>query len=79
MFIPILKVWDPEYPWDVRVEKIALSPAPGHTVHLTARNREGKSTAELVPEAHIHRLGWRHLLGTSGNALVMFPALFNPL
>ncbi len=30
----ILKIWDGDYPWDVRVEKVATALAEaGHTVH----------------------------------------------
>jgi len=72
-------VWDAEYPWDVRVEKIArtLTDA-GHAVHLVARNRRGEQITERLPEGTVHRLTpWRwapRLL----NAASMFPAFFNP-
>ena len=35
----ICKIWDADYPWDVRVEKVARSlTEAGHEVHLVARN-----------------------------------------
>ena len=38
----ILKVYDGEYPWDVRVEKIVGSLiSAGHEVRLVCRNRRG--------------------------------------
>src|SRR5690606_13666302 len=53
----ICKVWDAEYPWDVRVEKIARSLSEaGHTVHLVARNRDRRPTEEQLEECHVHRL-----------------------
>jgi glycosyltransferase involved in cell wall biosynthesis len=75
----ICKVWDSDYPWDVRVQKVAgsLSDA-GHEVHLVARNRKRLADREKLHEAAVHRLHpWRVLPAGLDGAL-MFPAFFNP-
>ena len=76
----ICKVWDAEYPWDVRVEKIARSLSEaGHTVHLVARNRDRRPTEEQLEECRVHRLApLPPVLGAGVNAASMFPAFFNP-
>jgi glycosyltransferase involved in cell wall biosynthesis len=75
----VLYVWDDEYPWDVRVEKVcAALTAAGHDVHITARNRRRAPTSERRPEGTVHRLrpwGW---LGRRLDAIAAFPAFFNP-
>ena len=38
----ICKVWDADYPWDVRVEKVSRSLGREHDVHLVARNGKRK-------------------------------------
>ena len=74
----ILYVWDADYPWDVRLEKIcrALRGA-GHDVHIAARNRNSAPQHEQLPEGVVHRMPvWprmRRLDRTLG-----FPAFFNP-
>jgi glycosyltransferase involved in cell wall biosynthesis len=77
--LTVCKVWDSEYPWDVRVEKIAraLTDA-GHTVHLVARNRRGDAVTERLSEAIIHRLTPWRWVGSRLSAASMFPAFFNP-
>lgn len=75
----ILKVWDYEYPWDVRTEKVcrALTDA-GHEVHLLARNRRGEALEETLPEARVHRLKPWRFLGPKLDAASQFPAFMNP-
>lgn len=75
----ICKVWDSEYPWDVRAEKIcrALTEA-GHEVHLLARNRDDRPLEEQLPECRVHRLRQWRMLGKRLSAASMFPAFFNP-
>jgi glycosyltransferase involved in cell wall biosynthesis len=77
--LTVCKVWDSEYPWDVRVEKIAqaLTDA-GHDVHLVARNRRGEAVTERLSEATIHRLTPWQWAGSRLSAASMFPAFFNP-
>lgn len=75
----ICKIWDSEYPWDVRVEKIAHTlTAAGHDVHLVARNRDRRPQRERLPEADVHRLTPWRLLGERLDAATSFPAFFNP-
>lgn len=75
----VCKVWDGEYPWDVRVEKVARSfTEAGHEVHLVARNRERRPERERLSEAEVYRLKPWRLLGKRLDDATMFPAFFNP-
>jgi glycosyltransferase involved in cell wall biosynthesis len=75
----VCKVWDGEYPWDVRVEKVARSfTDAGHEVHLVARNRERRPERERLTEAEVYRLKPWPLLGKRIGDATMFPAFFNP-
>jgi glycosyltransferase involved in cell wall biosynthesis len=75
----ICKVWDSEYPWDVRVEKIASTlTAAGHEVHIVARNRSRMPLIERLPEGTVHRLTPLPSLGRRLSHASMFPAFFNP-
>lgn len=74
----ICKVWDSEYPWDVRAEKVASSlTRAGHDVHMVARNRDGRPLVERLPECTVHRMS-RLPIGRTLNAKSMFPAWINP-
>jgi glycosyltransferase involved in cell wall biosynthesis len=73
------KIWDSEYPWDVRVEKVAgaLTRA-GHEVHLVCRNRRDEAPREVVGGIHVHRMArWRGPMARWDNGL-SFPAFVNP-
>jgi len=74
----ICKIWDADYPWDVRVAKVASSlTSKGHDVHLVARNSAARAATEMLPEAMVHRLrAWP--IGRRLSAASMFPAFFNP-
>lgn len=75
----ICKVWDAEYPWDVRVEKVCVAlQEAGHDVHLAARNRDGDPPVERLPEATVHRMRPWTWLGSGLDAASQFPAFFNP-
>jgi glycosyltransferase involved in cell wall biosynthesis len=75
----ICKIWDADYPWDVRVEKVARSlTEAGHEVHLVARNNARRPVREALPEAIVHRLSPWPLLSEQLDAKSMFPAFFNP-
>ena len=75
----ICKIWDSEYPWDVRVEKVARSLTDaGHEVHLVARNRDRRRERESLAEAEIHRLKPWRIVGKRLDTATMFPAFFNP-
>ncbi|HET7230254.1 MAG TPA: glycosyltransferase, partial [Longimicrobium sp.] len=75
----IVYLWDADYPWDVRAEKVcaALS-AAGHHVHLAARNRARLAPRERRPEATVHRMPPLAGVGARMDALLSFPAFFNP-
>jgi glycosyltransferase involved in cell wall biosynthesis len=74
----IVYLWDSEYPWDVRTEKVcAALTAAGHEVHVVARNRTRLAPVEELPEATVHRMTpWP--VGASADAALSFPAFFNP-
>jgi glycosyltransferase involved in cell wall biosynthesis len=73
----ICKIWDSEYPWDVRAAKVASALTnAGHEVHLVARNRTARPTREDFEEATVHRL--RPLPLGRLDAALQFPAFFNP-
>jgi hypothetical protein len=77
--VRILKVWDGEYPWDVRTEKVCQAlTAGGHQVFTVARNRDGRATVEALEECVVHRLSSWSMLGKSLDAASQFPAFFNP-
>ena len=77
--LTVCKVWDAEYPWDVRVEKIARAlTGAGHAVHLVARNRRGDPATEHLSEGTVHRLTPWSWAPQWLNAASMFPAFFNP-
>lgn len=75
----VLKIWDAEYPWDVRAEKVMKSLGEaGHEVHLVARNRRWDPSEETLPEAEVHRLRPWRLLGRKLDGFAQFPAFVNP-
>jgi glycosyltransferase involved in cell wall biosynthesis len=73
------KVWDSEYPWDVRVEKVcdALT-AAGHRVELVCRNRRGDVLEESRNGLGIHRMPPVKGASAAVDRLTSFPAFFNP-
>jgi glycosyltransferase involved in cell wall biosynthesis len=75
----LIYLWDSEYPWDVRTQKICSSLTnAGCEVAIVARNRRGDSTRESAPEGEIIRMpSWRRI-GSRLDALTSFPAFFNP-
>ena len=53
----ICKIWDADYPWDIRVEKVVDSlRAAGHSVHLVCRNQGRRARVEQDGGFTIHRL-----------------------
>jgi glycosyltransferase involved in cell wall biosynthesis len=73
----ILYIWDADYPWDVRVEKICTSLSKhGNEVHIAARNLKKKPSDEKLNGLQVHRLkSWRN---DRMNYICSFPAFFNP-
>ena len=75
----IVYLWDADYPWDVRTEKICLSlTRAGHEVHIVARNRAWDSLKEGCSEATVHRMAPWRWIGRRLDGLLSFPAFFNP-
>ena len=73
----VLYVWDAEYPWDVRTEKVCMALVRGgHHVVITARNLQARPRTEIRPEGTVERI-------PAGPALARrwasFPAPFNLL
>jgi len=75
--VRVLYVWDADYPWDVRTEKICLAlTQAGHDVVIAARNRNGSPRREVLPEGIVERLpAFRFPAGS----WLSFPAFFNPI
>lgn len=75
----ICKIWDADYPWDIRVEKVADSLAEaGHEVHLVCRNGGRLQRTESTGKFHIHRLPvWPAVLGPLHD-ICNFPHPGNP-
>jgi len=72
----ILYIWDADYPWDVRVEKICKTLAKnGNEVHIAARNLKKLDEYEVIGELKIHRLkSWKN---DNVNYLWSFPIFFS--
>jgi len=77
--LTIVYVWDADYPWDVRTEKIcAALAAAGHDVHIVARNKRRGPELERLPEGTVHRMpSWRWA-GARIDRALSFPAFFSP-
>ena len=74
----ILYVWDADYPWDVRAEKICTTlHAEGCGIHIAARNLRRSPQDEVIGGLHVHRLRPRG--GKRTNYAASFPAFFNPV
>ena len=72
-------VYQADYPWDVRVEKIAQGlTAAGHQVTLLSANESGRPRRERRPEADIVRLPHVRGLFRFLNGIINFPFFFNP-
>jgi glycosyltransferase involved in cell wall biosynthesis len=72
----VLYIWDADYPWDVRVEKICKTLADnGYNVHIAARNLKRLQEYELSYGLHIHRL--KPLKNERLNYALSFPAFFS--
>jgi len=72
----ILKIWDADYPWDVRVEKILNTLASeGHDVSVVCRNLNQSKRYETINRVHFFRLPY--LRNKKLNYFVSFPFFFN--
>jgi len=77
--LKVLYLWDADYPWDVRTQKVcAALTSGGHDVHIVARNKRRSPIVERLPEGIVHRMKpWRWIPNRADSAL-SFPAFFNP-
>lgn len=69
----ILYIYQDEFPWDVRVEKIVWSLAKRHEMTLLSRNRDKLARCEEIRGVQVRRVGGRGLSSFTG-----FPAFFSP-
>lgn len=76
----ICKIWDADYPWDIRVEKVVLSMIEaGHSVDLVCRNQARRPRIESHDRLTIRRLpSFPSLLGPV-HSLCNFPFPLNPI
>jgi len=78
--LSICKVWDADYPWDIRVEKVSASlVAAGHTVHLVCRNAARRPRRETDGRFSIHRLPAIPPLLGPAHAVCNFPHPASPV
>lgn len=76
----VLLVWDSEYPWDIRVEKVGTAlREDGHQVTILARNKLGRSRHEAHGDFDITRVAAIHKGPGRLNAAYTFPAFFSPV
>jgi glycosyltransferase involved in cell wall biosynthesis len=77
--VRICFVYQTDYPWDVRVEKILRGlTSAGHRLTLVSANEKGRARRESLPEAEVVRLP--HVRGVLRflNGVINFPFFFNP-
>jgi glycosyltransferase involved in cell wall biosynthesis len=73
----ILYIWDADYPWDVRVEKICNSlQNAGYEVHIVARNLKKLPEHEIINGVHIHRM--KAIQNDFTNYVLTFPFFLSP-
>lgn len=76
----VCKIWDADYPWDIRVEKVSQSLVQGgHTVHLLCRNEARRPCLESRGRFVIHRLPALPPVLGPVHRLVNFPYPTNPV
>lgn len=74
----ICKIYDGEYPWDVRVEKFTSSLIEnGFEVHLVCRNLARRPVYENLNKVHVHRIS--PFRNNTINYAMNFPVFFSPL
>src|SRR5688500_5458658 len=74
----ILYIWDADYPWDVRVEKICHAlMAGGHELHVAARNLKKRPVYENNAGLHVRRIkSWSN---DRSNYFASFPLFCSPV
>ena len=74
----ICHIWDADYPWDIRVEKVCQSLQVNHEVHLVCRNEKRSPRHEVLDGTIIHRLpSLPRWLGPC-HMILGLPFFFNP-
>lgn len=80
MSMRICKIWDGDYPWDVRVEKVINACTDvGWDVDLVCRNEKRLPRLDRYGALEIHRLPYLAPAFGRLNRLVNFPYFFNPV
>jgi glycosyltransferase involved in cell wall biosynthesis len=75
----IVYLWDADYPWDVRTEKVCAALADaGHHVVIAARNREWRVETERLAEGTVRRMRPWRWMGRRMDGILSFPAFFSP-
>ena len=73
-------VYQSDYPWDVRVEKLVQSiRSRGHEVFLVSRNIKRRARTEVVDDINMRRLPFFPAIPTAMNKMISIPFYFNPL
>jgi glycosyltransferase involved in cell wall biosynthesis len=73
----ILYIWDADYPWDVRVEKICNSlHNADNEVHIVARNLKKLPEHEIIHDVHVHRM--KAIKNDFLNYAATFPFFLSP-
>lgn len=75
----ICHIWDADYPWDIRVEKVCRSLGLKHDVHLICRNANRWARKEKLEAMYVHRLPFLPKWLGPCNAMMGFPLFFNPV
>lgn len=76
----ICKIWDADYPWDIRVEKVVLSMIEaGHSVDLVCRNQARRLRTETNGRFTIRRLPALPRMFGPLHTLCNFPLPLNPV
>lgn len=77
---PIVIVYKDDYPWDVRVEKIALTLSNrGHKVTIVAKNSRQEPTIDSAGPVSLRRLPRISFLPSVVRNLLYYPIWFSPL
>lgn len=76
----VLIVWDADYPWDIRVSKVASSlVTAGHSVTIACRNVSRLATFDSYEGSLVRRLPVFPRWSVKLNRALSFPAFFSPL
>jgi glycosyltransferase involved in cell wall biosynthesis len=77
--VVICHIWDADYPWDVRVEKVCQSLQARHEVHLVCRNDNRLPREEVLQGTVVHRLPVLPRWLGPCHRVAGLPLFFNPL